>query len=332
MERKKIPVELGEFWHRILYPTQPILPKFQEKLDELYNAINLMPDKARTECAIIQMFCENTGKEFLDSGDFYGRKYEAAQQITDWNALPPLTWRKEYFEKNTYHYLKEMLVYNPDLDREFFEFTESDGHVHEDYTKLMKMFLESKGLTPYIQNTYNTDSVIDSVLLFAASENIDLSDPTPYCGAIILLRTHNGCDVRSGYSTPHLFLTVDGEDFIDGINNLILMCPFCQLELITHDGYRFDTDVTSFVCTELVNQTADHQKNYETVFCPRCGARFDVANNGDDTLTFPDLVQLISKYWARVPYSIVDFFRDLEVDFTPDQWDTLKNLRRLNNA
>ena len=84
---------------------------------------------------LAEMLQENTGRSILDSGDYYGRHWEQ-NQGTDFEAQPE--GRLEFWilggqrngeldivpTVNVYHFLKDRLEYNPELDERYREYAE----------------------------------------------------------------------------------------------------------------------------------------------------------------------------------------------------------------
>jgi len=73
-----------------------------------------------TRRIIVKMLKENTGRSFLDSGDFYGRHWEQNQN-RDFNKEPE-AWLEVWDGQpivtiNVYHFLIRALEYAPDVDK-----------------------------------------------------------------------------------------------------------------------------------------------------------------------------------------------------------------------
>lgn len=233
-----------------------------------------------TQFVLKEMFCENTGSHFLDSGGAYGRGYDKA------NAVKHLDWMKQdltvvqvdqysrndsydfYVLKNAYLFLCEHLDYDLDMDQKFhnfcqsettYEFIHHDKHMipiialkgiqsYKDNLKITKKRIEYyspkkesyySNMTAWKQlikqapfeeiedyedfggyNTYNGESCLNKILqweMFAIHNG-------KYEAHYIILQIHNGCDVRGGYSTPHIF-TFDEDEFWSRINDLTCRCP-----------------------------------------------------------------------------------------------------------
>jgi hypothetical protein len=189
-----------------------------------------------------EMLTENTGSHFLDSGGTpqydangnyvgsthgYGRNHER-------NALRDFEAEKAAFVKfnvyrdnqldleigiNTYHWLKERLEYDAEMDELFHGrfLEEVDPDDDKSWLALMEEFpgwLEAQededgdrvygefgGIygegEPFTVNTYNGECLLDQTLQF-----------TYFCGnagEFVLLQIHGGADVRGGYTRPRVF-------------------------------------------------------------------------------------------------------------------------------
>lgn len=186
---------------------------------------------------IIQMLTENVGRAMGDSGGYpkyddegnyigsevgYGRHYERNQCIKDWDKLPILTVNYQeddeyiaYFSLNIYHYLVNFLNItekSEQLNKEFKMFSEKEGNEDKSWLKLIEEFTndfeECWCCSEEIINTYNYDTIL--------SQNIQYSifHSNKFNADFIILQTHNGCDVRGGYSTPYIFQLDDVGSFL----------------------------------------------------------------------------------------------------------------------
>jgi hypothetical protein len=185
-----------------------------------------------TQCVLKAMFCENTGAHYLDSGGAYGRGWERAQAIKDldWTEFPPVKVEVDkdsfYILKNTYQLLCDVLEYDIEMDKIFHKFCNQEIRKRDSYYSNMNDFVEhlkkwdidfeDKGG----YNTYNGDSCLDKTLQW----NMFSIYNGKYEGDYLLLQIHNGCDVRGGYSTPHVF-RFDEDDFWWRLDDLSAYCP-----------------------------------------------------------------------------------------------------------
>lgn len=172
-----------------------------------------------TRAAIIAQLRENTGRSILDSGDAYGRGYERWQSVQDDAALTRegVTVHRDYATINTVEWLAARLEPAPLLDRVFRLWSLlHDPEENEPWLVTMKAFQARMielghsdayygrhEFADFTCNTYNHDSLLDETLQYCV---IYWRDET-----YILLQTHNGCDVRGGYSSPRAYSISDYE-------------------------------------------------------------------------------------------------------------------------
>lgn len=96
-----------------------------------------------TDKILFDMFVENTGRHFLDSGSAYGRNWERNQSKTIQDFLDSSGSVEGYVHENkldaciyisTFHFLRERLDFEPGLGRLMDIFAESDSHL-ESYNR-----------------------------------------------------------------------------------------------------------------------------------------------------------------------------------------------------
>lgn len=160
---------------------------------------------------IWEMSRENTGSHFLDSGGAYGYTYNTpiAKDGLIWDdfsgysiSLPHFLDAFFSFDENTDKF-NEMLdgLVKSDQNKSYFE----DA---AEIIDLVEGYAEEKGadfLKDNIFNTYNFENDLDQVFQAQTFEY----DGEKY----IVVMTHNGCDVRGGYSKPHVFHMDGDEDY-----------------------------------------------------------------------------------------------------------------------
>jgi len=159
------------------------------------------------EQVLQELFTENTGKHFLDSGGTDGRAWQRNQE-RDFESEPEATieyWddKFQYTTVNTYHYFKKVLEYD--------EVCESVNEYLRENNIHWVGEVEQNDLIPIIEdseyyevefkseqwNTYNSDNNTDHVF---QGQWVTI-DGEPY----VLLQLHLGADVRGGYSDVQLF-------------------------------------------------------------------------------------------------------------------------------
>lgn len=154
-----------------------------------------------------ELFKENTGTHFLDSGGTDGRQWQR-NQTRDFESEPKATieyWdgKFEYVTVNTYHYFKRVLDYDEVCEsvneylrtNEYHWVGEIEDYELKDFllsSDHYSMEFKSEQWNTY-NGEYNTDHVFQGRFLTI--------DDEPY----VLLQLHLGADVRGGYSDVQLF-------------------------------------------------------------------------------------------------------------------------------
>jgi len=160
------------------------------------------------------------------------------------------------YTRSTFHYLAEALCYEPAWDRFFQTWAENSGdRAQTSYMEDVADFaawLKEEGFeiarSPWATakddyvwsgNSYNEENNLDQVVQFMQLvvdeipekyEDADLD-----CAELIFLQTHQGSDVRGGYSEPHVFTEGEGRwlSFTDGT----IRCASCGTYWQTDDSY-----------------------------------------------------------------------------------------------
>ena len=159
---------------------------------------------------IFEMVRENTGSNMLDSGGAYGYTYNTpiAEDGLIWSDYLGYSISLPHFLDAFFSFDENTDKFNEILDG----LIESDqnGSYFEDATEaldLIRNYADDKNVDfskQEIFNTYNFENDLDQVFQGQTFE---------YNGEkYIVIMTHNGCDVRGGYSRPHIF-QVDGDDY-----------------------------------------------------------------------------------------------------------------------
>ncbi len=245
-----------------------------------------------TAKVVIAMFTENTGSNPLDSGGAYGYGYDHAKKIKDWDLIPEVSW-KGYYSKSTYHYIVEHLDYNPIIDKQFHDFCQEDERKNKNWRICTEEFFEHLELSGYIRNTYNNDTCLDEVLQYGYS--MEPNDDGEY---IIIIQTHNGCDVRGGYSVPHVFTTDDRDAFICDETDGIMYCSECSNYVTTDDAYHWYGG--DYGTTNKAEDLSPDENSYnESIRCIRCGELYGIEGNKDIPITSEQIAHHIKRYWSN---------------------------------
>lgn len=227
----------------------------------------------QTRNMIASMLKENTGRHFLDSGDFYGRHWQANQH-REFEAEPAtlLSFKYEYVEMthNLYHWLVERLEYNERVDNFFRAWANGPEQEDKSWYQSMYDFVEwlkepwinpEEGLDPsgkpYITeplvggmygegdamviNTYNHENLLSQTIQFTyfTIEDAEVIDD----GIYVMLQIHGGADVRGGYTAPRIFQpNYYEEGMLDSAYGQVT-CPHCGKTWRTDDAYHwYDED------------------------------------------------------------------------------------------
>lgn len=168
---------------------------------------------------IAEMLTENTGMNVLDSGGKSDRlwqqnqgrdfKKEDATQVEMWEHS-----NEVIVTFNLFHYLTAYLELDANckkLQRKFDKFAKSPEQEDEPWLVTMEEFV-GQVHDPSVygffgaDNTSNYDNVLDGVIQFVSFGYED--------ELYMLMQTHNGADVRGGYSEPKVFKVPEPDYFI----------------------------------------------------------------------------------------------------------------------
>lgn len=178
--------------------------------------------------SLAAQFTEDTGRHILDSGGAYGRGFErlAGMTAADFESLPAVTVDRDYGDVSVslFHVLREHLDVTPDtleLTREFRAYVEStpEGEGYYNTAHTVEEFLDGIGASRgHTDNTYNYDTLADGVVQYV---EFKLGD-TDY----VALSTHNGADVRGGYSDFVIYRACDC--WLYGLVKASVVCRMCN--------------------------------------------------------------------------------------------------------
>ena len=187
-----------------------------------------------TSQVISDQLKERTGSSFLDSGGYpqydseghyigssqgYGRHYER-NQSRDFDSEDPVnieTWSGHgglTVSLETYSFMRSCLDFDPVLNSLFREYDLMIDPQRSSYwSENIETFLDRldslfgiSGIYGEGQrvsvNTYNHDSLLTQVIQYTLFSVSDLESR-------VILQTHNGCDVRGGYSDPIIYYLTD---------------------------------------------------------------------------------------------------------------------------
>ena len=173
---------------------------------------------------VIEFTRQNTGKHFLDSGDYYGRAYESPPPVGKFvvhsDGLVSLTVTGILTEHATVvEEVQDLLkaAWGSGKRGEETSFTTPDGVQHDasdlDNFSIGPAVMEALGYECKARdNTYNQETDLDQEFVWEVWCRPDArtDDWIWDEDAVVLVYAHTGCDVRGGYATP-LAVQFDGD-------------------------------------------------------------------------------------------------------------------------
>jgi hypothetical protein len=158
---------------------------------------------------------ENTGGHMLDSGGHYGRHW---QKDAIGEGEPVVTFPQDYALINTGVFLDKMMTIDKTIQEEFEAFAEADDQKEQAWEDTVNDFVKSKGWGVCTSgNTYNEENSLNQDFLYAVlAYNPDDVGDWVYLGeeeSVVIIRTHNGCDARGGFSMP-LFCHSTNDEYV----------------------------------------------------------------------------------------------------------------------
>lgn len=267
---------------------------------------------AKTVHSLVEQFQENTGRHMLDSGDAYGRGWERWAARGDADALtaameniPTATVTAYGVSVATIPYLAEILTFDEKADKKFQKWVERDDKVTGEtspwlvsaeryvnwlFTGDPEKEPDDYGYAGGVVNTYNFDCLLDETLQY-----ISFECPVSLRGLVegehyVLLQTHNGCDVRGGYSRPRVYRLEDADHYIsDPPLSAYHSIDHPQEEMLEgmperEDFHQFDLYGTEWVdrdgtglTGEDAPQVVEQEGGPTCLACPVCGSALEVA-------------------------------------------------------
>jgi hypothetical protein len=151
----------------------------------------------KTQQAILDMLTENTGRHMLDSGSIYGYNYDSNKAINQ----KPRAWIAYGSPvMNVYYHLYSSLWLDEDTQASFDEYVkEHDPDNDTSWEDLLNAWCQYHGHEAKSGDiTYNYENLLSTGYMWF---DIELNNGND----IVCVRTHNGCDIRGGYSSPRFF-------------------------------------------------------------------------------------------------------------------------------
>ena len=228
------------------------------------------PEWPTTAQAVKEMMTEVCDKNLFDSGGAYGYAYERranCDKEPEYKIHYELLDNgKLYIEvtKSMYWHLVNTCQYRHDLTVMLDAYADLKDERYG--TCLGEDFFTSFGLKSGSDNTCNTETMLDGTFLFThayiSNESTDL----------FVISTHNGCDVRSGYSSAKVFESPDAE-VLYGLDSASLMCHGCdtQFDLSASGTLTLDSDQFSLEQNDDLPYFVDGK-----LYCPTCRKPLEV--------------------------------------------------------
>ena len=201
-----------------------------ESLKVSYNAIDLRK-RMTTKQAVEEMLKWNTGRHMLDSGGYGNRGWERLQGV-DLMARPEAVIDEHGYTQDLFHYLIERVHFCQEA-QEYFDKVDAENP-DLSYTEILKKLYDEdviihncSGLTANEDNTLSQDFIWHSV-------EVKLPQWDDY-ETMTIIQSHNGADIRGGYSKPFFFMT-EYENILLDINRACVYCDSCHTNWYSDDG------------------------------------------------------------------------------------------------
>lgn len=232
-------------------------------------------DSMNTERKLLEMWQENTGTHFLDSGGASGRNWQRNQGKTleDMEAIDGYFERDFHVFFNTFTFLLKHITYTKesanltDLFRAWVDDTPK-GEAFYNTPGSMEEFLLEHGAEPQWMddrieafNTYNWDNYADAVL---QGVPFALGDRN-----YVALSYHGGADVRGGYSDLVIFESCTC--WIFATSDIELYCKACGIHAFIRGMHDMDM--------QRQGEEFEPASNYDVLSgCPDCKGDWEVSS------------------------------------------------------
>jgi len=220
-------------------------------------------DYTKNQSVIHDMITENTGVNMLDSG-FYGRHWEKNRSISDFRDTETCFVQEDMISLNLFHWLDDKLSYDEEMDKKFQEYSMNEENKDKHWLECMDDFAEKYGVEDnYLGigsgNSYNEESCLSQSIQYTYFSNDS--------GSYVILQTHNGADIRGGYSEPKVF-SCELEQFLMAISHLSGSCQ-CGYADSDSGGYSFyDSDFAEI--KDGFPSVWKFSKKHQAYFCTEC--------------------------------------------------------------
>ena len=255
-----------------------------------------------TENLIADMLTENTGVQLMDSGGDDRRMWQQRQTALEpqrqtalehCQAEPFVSWDDggDGITVSTYHHLVSVLEVterSAELDAELQALMKDsdEGYLTDIETFVETLVEDGRVDRRDVREVFNTYNAGEPVVQHIQGISFELDDQWYH-----VIQTHNGADVRGGYSTPHVFAEApsDIESWaVQGVGEGVeIYCPNdkCQDDYgqgrrwtHSHEGIIFDGD-SSADELNLYDVSKVQTPNGQRPACPHCGTALELDIN-----------------------------------------------------
>ncbi len=244
--------------------------------------------ESKTEQVIKGMLTENTGSHFLDSGGAYGRNWQY-NQGRNFDAEPNAVLKFSTYNSskgtktdisvtlNAYHWLKERLEFNAELDNIFHgRFRKERDSDNKSWLELLTEFPE------YLAQLHTNDNVLDS------GEELKVGDECPNCKNGTLTEGEN--ELCCGGECGTIFHSESGELRFGEFGGI-----YGEGEPVTDNSYNHEN---------LLSQTIQY-----TLFCGEYGEFVALQIHGGCDVRGGYTKPRIFSFGNRSEYDIIDYAR-----------------------
>lgn len=232
----------------------------------------------RTAQAISAMMRESTGSHMCDSGMIYGYNWQRNQREIPKIVPEELYQNDEMILKydpvwegvslyyKTLSFLWQRLTWDTKWNRKFNSFVKEMPEDMSWEDVLLEFMEKEKFKVTWHDLTCGKDSFLQQDFTAWEIETEDGDD-------LVIIRLHNGCDLRGGYTRPRFFVEVEECKRLFDYDAATICCDKCELFMDVRlgglDG-EYWTDREG-IQAESPFKDAKHDAE-NNILCPKCGA------------------------------------------------------------
>lgn len=230
----------------------------------------------QTEKIVKKMMTQPIAHCLCDSGEAYGYAYERRGQIEKEPWATVEWWEDDRgltgsITLSLYHHMCDLLDYDPVATAAFNAFCRKEKEAPWG-TCVFEAFGDYLGKKVKCDNSYNYDNPYNACFLFGL---LPLGDSTEDFPSHIIISTHNGCDVRGGYSDAKVFKTKMADDiYIFLLPSGRVYCPKCDKDLDDYETTSVHLDKDEY--TTDPSDTTKWLYKEGKVYCPDCKVEVSV--------------------------------------------------------